>query len=84
MKSKKKRLHTRGMAKIKNNSDIQKRVTCKKLVTTARFVLYQHCTNCFQRSCTTDFTPRLTVDNHTIREDFDAHSKLWIILQRTN
>ena len=31
----------------------------KKLVTTARYVLYQRCTNCFQRSCTTDVTPGL-------------------------
>ena len=56
-----KRLHTRGTAKNKNNSDFHK--GWKKQVTTAWFVLYQRCTKCFQRSCTTDFTqawPRTT------------------------
>ena len=40
--------------------------------------------NYFQHSCTTDFTPGLTVDNQTIRESFDAHFNFWIILQRTD
>ena len=37
---------------------------------------HQRCTNWSQRSCATDFTSGLTADNQTIREDFDAHSKL--------
>ena len=79
--AKTKRLHTRGMAKNKNKSDFQKGwVTWRMLVTTAQFVLYQRCTNCFQRSCTTDFTPGLTADSQQNREGSGAHIKLWIIL----
>ena len=61
---------------------IYERVTWRRLVITAKFVLHRKCTHYFQRSYPSDFTPGLTVDSQLIREGFDDPIKL-IIWQRT-
>ena len=45
--AKTKRLHTRGVAKNKDKSDTQKKVTLKMLETTTRSALCLRCTRCF-------------------------------------
>ena len=56
----------------------------KKLVTTARFALCQHFTNCSQQSHTTNFSADSTKRNLKSREDLDVLTKLWTILQHTD
>ena len=77
-------LHPNNIAKNSHKEWSTRRGMWKGPVPTARFVLYQLCTNCSRRFCTTDYTPDKTSCSQKTREGFGDPTKRWTIWRRTD